>query len=142
MPYAWSWPKWRAPNRSQDEIGKLNDSPNKCVFSLFWNDSTFSACNLLHNVSNEIFIFFLSFIAIFDGLQGVGSKTGVRSFRIYSSNMLLFYSTNHAASRRVSTLPFWAYNNLLYIALLRWPSIAQLYDCPFLFTNIFLYEIS
>ena len=35
--------KVKAPDRNQDEIDKLNDSPNKCVFSLFLNDSTFSA---------------------------------------------------------------------------------------------------
>ena len=31
VPYAWSWPESRAPDRNQDEIGKLNDSPNKCL---------------------------------------------------------------------------------------------------------------
>ena len=35
--------KVKAPDRNQDEIGKLNDSPNKCVFSLLLSDSTFSA---------------------------------------------------------------------------------------------------
>ena len=39
--------------------------------------------------------------------------------------------------RRVSTLPFWANNNLLYLDLLRWPSMSLLRDCPFLFMNIF-----
>ena len=43
--------------------------------------------------------------------------------------------------RRVSTMPFSAYNNLLYHALLRWLSIALLYDSSFLFMNVFLYGI-
>ena len=40
VPYAWLWPKSRAPDRNQDEIGKLNDSPNS-VFSLFWTTQDF-----------------------------------------------------------------------------------------------------
>ena len=43
--------------------------------------------------------------------------------------------------RHVSTLPFWAYNNLLYLALLRWHSIVLRCDCSFLFMNIFLYGV-
>ena len=39
--------------------------------------------------------------------------------------------------KHVSTLPFSAYNNLLYLAFLRWLSIALLHDSPFLFMNIF-----
>ena len=47
----------------------------------------------------KFFIFCLSFVAIFDNLQGVGCKTGVGSFGIDSSKMLLVSSTNLAASK-------------------------------------------
>ena len=55
--------------------------------------------NLFHALSNEIFVFCLTFVVIFDGLQGVGCKTGVGSFEIDSSNMLLYCSNNLAASK-------------------------------------------
>ena len=56
--------------------------------------------SLLHAFRNDFFVFRLTFIVIFDGLQGVGCcKTGVGSFGIDSSNMLLFCSTYLAASK-------------------------------------------
>ena len=48
---------------------------------------------------SEIFLFCLTFVATFDHLQGVGCKTGMGSFGIGSSNMLLFCTTNLVASK-------------------------------------------
>ena len=42
-----------------------------------------------------------------------------------------FVLLNFPLSRRVSTLPFWNYNNLSHLALWRWPSITLLYDSSF-----------
>ena len=66
--------------------------------------------NLLHIHSKEFFCLFHVFAEIFfnilfffqrdiNGLQGVGCKTGVGSFGIDSSKMLLFCSTNLVASK-------------------------------------------
>ena len=46
--------------------------------------------NLLHTLVKIFFIFCLTFVERFDGLQGVGCKTEVGSFRIDSPKMLLF----------------------------------------------------
>ena len=47
----------------------------------------------------KFFIFCFSFVLAFDGFEGVGYKTGVGSFGIDSSKMLLVCFTNLAASK-------------------------------------------
>ena len=113
-----------------------NHSPKSLIFCIPIVKMFFVFCMFL---AAQFLIFCLTFVETFDVLQGVVCKTGMGSFGIGSSNMLLFCSTNLV----VSTQPFWAYNNLLYLALLRWLSIALLYDSPFLFMkNICIYDIS
>ena len=115
---------------------------------------------LLHTLSNDIFFVFciplvmiflyfaypsegyffafcLTFVVIFDGLQGFGCKREWNHLASTHQRCYMFVLLIFSLPRLVSTLPFWVSNNLLYLALLRWPSIAQLYDCPFLFMNIF-----
>ena len=91
-------------------------------------------------IFNLLFIYCLSFVVPFDGSKVLDVKLEWDHSESTHQICYFFVLLVLLLPRRVSTLPFWAYNNLLYLALLRWPSIALLYNCQVLFMNIFLWH--
>ena len=85
-----------------------------CVNHFWWHviQQLFTKIvNLLHTpppIVKKLCMFCLFFHAIFDGLPCVGYKTGVRSFGIDSSKLLLFCSTNLVAFKACINFAFFS----------------------------------
>ena len=71
----------------------INHSPKSLIFCIPLVKKFVVFCMFF---AMKFLIFCLTFVETFDGLQGVGCKTGVGSFGIGPSNILLFSSTNLA----------------------------------------------
>ena len=88
-------------------FNRLKHFVNHFWFSCYVIQQTFiKIFNLLHTLVKKFFIFSLTFVVSFAGLQCAGCKSGVGSFRIGSSKMLLFVLLISPLPSHVSNLRF------------------------------------